>query len=83
MQCIGCVRIEERNADFLIVDKKGGAATQVFRRLREFLKKNSGGTDIAYVTARWAKPAACAKNVKGYVLLLDLCKSMAPPKPLW
>lgn len=79
---VGCVRIEERNSDFMIV-KKVGRARRIHARLRRFSKERSGHCGIAYVTARWGIGAELTP--KGYpaVLNVELSRVLPPPKPLW
>lgn len=82
---VGCVKINEKNSDFLHVAKVGSGQS-AHSKLREVIESRGIDVGKVYLPAKWIPPpnvSASPVTKKGNILRLDISKPLPPPKPLW
>lgn len=84
---LGCIKIEKRNSDFLLL-RKFGKANAVQDTLKNWIEKHSQGSEAIYLLAKWVNSSSVRRGTKKTdenhdVLRIDLTRPLPPPKPIW
>lgn len=80
----GCLKINVKNSDFLLVDKSGKGKA-AFERLSHLCKTKGIASEKIYISAKWISgQAGGSSSGEGKeVLRLDTSTLLPPPKPSW
>lgn len=80
---VGCVKINVKNSDYLLISPKG-AGRGAHSTLRRIIREKGLGLGKVYLSAKWQTAAAGAESSPPrHTIRVDISKVLPPPKSVW